>query len=154
MLIEKMTENHIDDISELENLSMKSPWSRNMFLEELKVNVAKYFVVTNEKKAVAYMGMHCVSCEGHITNIAVHPDFRRQGIASRLIRYFIDIAIKNSFEFLTLEVRESNLPAIECYKKLGFKEVGLRKKYYENKENAIIMTLFLNDDLDSDKGGN
>lgn len=154
MLIEKMTENHIDDISELENLSMKSPWSRNMFLEELKTGVAMYRVVMAEKKAVAYMGMHCVSGEGHITNIAVHPDFRRQGIASLLIRHFIDTAEKNSFEFLTLEVRESNLPAIECYKKLGFKDVGLRKKYYENKENAIIMTLFLNDDLDSDKGGN
>ena len=141
MLIEKMTEKHLDDICTVEELSLKSPWSRNMFKEELLCKFSMYCVVTIEKRAVAYMGMHCVSGEGHITNIAVHPDFRRQGIAKALITHFIDYARQNNFEFMTLEVRESNLPAIKCYEKFGFQEAGLRKNYYEHKENAIIMTL-------------
>lgn len=143
MLIEQMTKKHIDDVLEVEHLSLKSPWSKNMFLEELSGKFAMYCVATENDKAVAYMGMHCVCGEGHITNIAVHPDFRREGIASNLINHFINYAKKNNFELLTLEVRESNIPAIECYKKFGFTEVGLRKNYYEHKENAVLMTLFL-----------
>lgn len=144
MLIEKMTENHIKDILEVENLSMKSPWSEKMFSEEINGKFAMYRVAMYNYKAVAYMGMHCVCGEGHITNIAVHPDYRRKSIATTLINHFINYAKENNFEFVTLEVRESNTPAIECYKKLGFQEVGVRKKYYEHKEDALLMTLFLN----------
>jgi len=141
MLIEEMTEKNLDDICEVEELSLKSPWKRNMFIEELSCKSSMYRVATIQKRAVAYMGMHCISGEGYITNIAVHPDFRRQGIAKALITHFIDYARQNNFEFMTLEVRESNLPAIKCYEKFGFQEAGLRKNYYEHKENAIIMTL-------------
>ena len=142
MLIEQMTENHIKDISEVENLSMKSPWSEKMFIEEINSKFAMYRVAVSDNKAIAYMGMHCVCGEGHITNIAVHPDYRRKSVATTLINHFIDYAKENKFEFVTLEVRESNTPAIECYKKLGFQEVGVRKKYYEHKEDALLMTLF------------
>ena len=142
MLIEKMTEAHIKDVSELEKLSMKSPWSEKMFIEELDNKFAMYRVCTICGKAVAYMGMHCVCGEGHITNIAVHPDYRRRAIATKFIEHFINHAKENNFEFITLEVRESNTPAISCYKKFGFEDVGVRKNYYEHKENANLMTLF------------
>lgn len=143
MLIENMTEKHIEAVAEIDSLSLKSPWSKEMFSEELKSPVAFYCVATEEEKPVAYMGMHCICGEGYITNIAVHPDYRRKKIASALLSHFIEHGKKNNFEFLTLEVRESNLAAISCYKKFGFKEVGIRKNYYEHTENAILMTLFL-----------
>lgn len=142
MLIEKMNESHLDDVCVVENLSLTPPWSRNMFLEELQSKTALYYVAEENGKAIAYMGMHCVCGEGHITNVAVHPDYRKQGIAIALISHFIDYGKENDFEFLTLEVRESNIPAISLYKKFGFTEVGVRKNYYEHKENAILMTLF------------
>lgn len=142
MLIEKMNESHLDDVCVVENLSLTPPWSRNMFLEELQSKTALYYVAEENGKAIAYMGMHCVCGEGHITNVAVHPDYRKQGIAIKLISHFIGYGKENDFEFLTLEVRESNIPAISLYKKFGFTEVGVRKNYYEHKENAILMTLF------------
>ena len=143
MLIEKMEEKHLESVLEVETLSLKSPWSMNMFAEEIKSKTAMYCVAVDDEKVVAYMGMHCVCGEGHITNVAVHPDYRRKGVASSLINHFILYAKQNNFEFLTLEVRESNEKAIACYTKFGFKEVGKRKKYYEHKEDAILMTLFL-----------
>ena len=143
MLIEKMTEKHLDDVFEIEQLSLKSPWSKKMFEEELASKTAMYCVITEDEHAVAYMGMHCVCGEGHITNVAVHPLYRRRNYASALINYFINYAKQKHFEFLTLEVRESNEAAISCYTKFGFKEVGVRKKYYAHKEDAILMTLFL-----------
>jgi len=143
MLIEKMEEMHLDGVLEVENLSLKSPWSRNMFFEEINSKTAMYRVAVEGEKVVGYMGMHCVCGEGHITNVAVHPDYRRKNIASSLINCFILYAKQNNFDFLTLEVRESNETAISCYRKFGFKEVGKRKKYYEHKEDAILMTLFL-----------
>lgn len=143
MLIEAMTQEHLDDVYEIECLSLKSPWSKKMFEEEIKSKTAMYCVIMEDDRAVAYMGMHCVCGEGHITNVAVHPQYRRKNCASMLINHFINYAKQNHFEFLTLEVRESNEAAIWCYTKFGFKEVGVRKKYYEHKEDAILMTLFL-----------
>lgn len=143
MLIKKMEDKHLDGVIEVEQLSLKSPWSKKMFEEELKSKTAMYKVIIENEKVVAYMGMHCVCGEGHITNIAVHPDYRRKNMASALINDFILHARQNHFEFLTLEVRKSNEAAINLYSKFGFKEVGVRKKYYEQKEDAILMTLFL-----------
>lgn len=143
MLIEKMEKKHLEDVYNVECLSLKSPWSINMFAEELESPTAMYYVITENEKAIAYMGMHCVCCEGHITNVAVHPDYRRKNVASTLINHFINYAKQNNFEFLTLEVRRSNEAAIACYEKFGFREVGVRKKYYEHKEDALLMTLFL-----------
>ena len=143
MLIEKMKEKHLDGVLEVEELSLKSPWSRKMFEEEINSKTAIYKVITEDEKVVAYMGMHCVCGEGHITNVAVHPEHRRKNMASTLINNFILYAKENQFEFLTLEVRKSNEAAIALYTKFGFKEVGVRKNYYEHKEDAILMTLVL-----------
>jgi ribosomal-protein-alanine N-acetyltransferase len=75
--------------------------------------------------------------------VAVHPDFRRQGIAETLVGYLIDEAIKQSGEFITLEVREGNVPAIALYRKLEFEPVGIRKDFYSApRENALLMTRF------------
>lgn len=93
------------------------------------------------EKVVGYAGLQVVLDEGYITNVAVRPECRRQGIAGKLLQVFLDFAQGNHLAFLTLEVRASNYDAIALYGSRGFRSVGRRKNYYEHpKEDAIIMT--------------
>lgn len=142
MQIVKMTKEHIPDILKVEAECFSAPWSQAMFLEEISGKFAHYFVAEIEGEAVAYMGMWSLSGEGHITNVAVAGNHRRKGIAKSLIEHFIDIARKENLEFMTLEVRASNIAAISLYEYFGFTQVGVRKKYYENTEDALLLTKF------------
>lgn len=136
----------ISDLAELEKMCFSVPWSENMFMGEFSNSAAVYRVILHDEKPVAYMGMWLVADEGQITNVAVHPDHRRQGLAKKLIGTFINIAKREELSFLTLEVRASNQAAINLYKSFGFYQVGLRKKYYEGKEDALLMTLDIHDE--------
>jgi len=132
---------HIDDIMVVEKLSFKIPWTRESILEEIKNNkLARYLSAKVNGRVVGYAGMWCVCNEGHITNIAVHPEFRGVGLGTRLMESLIDIAKREGISSLTLEVRKSNIIAQNLYKKFGFEECGIRKSYYaDNGEDAIIM---------------
>ncbi len=132
---------HLDDIMEVEKLSFKITWSREAFFDEITRNeVAMYFSAAVEKKVVGYAGMWKVLDEGHITNIAVHPEYRGNGIGSRLLESLIEKATGTGIARMTLEVRKSNLAAQGLYRKYGFETVGFRKAYYaDNGEDAIIM---------------
>ncbi len=132
---------HIDDIMEVEKLSFKIPWSREAFFDEITRNeVAIYFSAAVKKKVVGYAGMWKVFDEGHITNIAVHPEYRGNGIGSRLLESLIKKAAGTGIARMTLEVRKSNLAAQGLYRKYGFETGGFRKAYYaDNGEDAIIM---------------
>lgn len=143
MLIVDMTIKHLPDILEVEKESFSHPWTENMFLEELNGRFSVYRVAIEENKAVGYMGMWILADEGHITNVAVGKNYRGKGIGSALVKDFIRMAEEKDLAFLTLEVRVSNKNAIALYEKHGFLEVGRRKKYYENTEDAILMTKFL-----------
>lgn len=91
---------------------------------------------------LGYAGLLVVLDEGYITNVAVRPEYRRQGIAGELLGVFRRFAEGNRMAFLTLEVRDSNASARALYAKHGFSEVGVRKNYYDHpKEDAVIMTL-------------
>lgn len=135
------TPNHIDDIMVVENLSFKIPWSRQSITEEIVSNkLAVYLSAKVDDRIVGYAGIWCVCGEGHITNIAVHPDYRGNGIGSLLLEGLIDIARKEQILSMTLEVRKSNLVAQALYRKYGFKDSGFRKAYYsDNGEDALIM---------------
>ncbi len=137
------SENHLDSVAELEKICFSLPWSKEMFADELKSNIAHYLVATDdEKNVVGYVGMWKILDEGHITNVAVSPNYRRQGIGERLICELINNAKRLELSMLTLEVRKSNVPAQNLYSKYNFKEVGIRKRYYsDTNEDAIIMTL-------------
>ena len=139
------SENHLVAVAELEKLCFSLPWSREMFADELKSNIAHYLVAIDDKKnTLGYIGMWKILDEGHITNVAVSPNYRRQGIGEKLICELINNAKKFELVMLTLEVRKSNVPAQNLYSKYDFKEVGIRKKYYsDTNEDAIIMTLEL-----------
>ena len=104
-------------------------------------NLARYYCAkTQNNKLVAYAGIWNIIDEAHITTIAVKPEFMRKHIGEALIVKILEDCYKNKIKYLTLEVRESNVPAIELYKKYGFSSLGTRKGYYQdNNENALIM---------------
>jgi ribosomal-protein-alanine N-acetyltransferase len=132
---------HLDDILIIENLSFRIPWSRQSLSDEIiKNDFAYYICACYEDQVVGYAGMWHVCDEGHITNIAVHPEFRGNGVGSALMEGLISAARERLIVGLTLEVRKSNRPAIVLYEKYGFENGGLRKAYYaDNNEDAIIM---------------
>ena len=132
---------HINDIMTVENLSFSIPWSRDAFIEEITRNkFAIYISARLDDKVVGYGGMWKVIDEGHITNIAVHPEFRGNKIGSALLEELLTIAKNEGINKLTLEVRKSNLVAQKLYSKFGFLVEGMRKGYYsDNNEDALIM---------------
>lgn len=140
MNIRKMEERDINNIMPIENCSFSIPWSKESYLNEIKNNAAIYIVAIFEKRIVGYAGVWKIIDEGHITNIAVHPNHRRRGIGKKLIEALIKISEKEGIKSFTLEVRESNTAAFKLYEKMGFKPIGKRKGYYSNnKEDAVIM---------------
>ena len=137
-----MNADHLDEVAELERICFSAPWSRNMLAEELD-NACSAFLVAEDDagKVVGYAGLQVILDEGYITNVAVRPECRRNGIAGKLLQVFLDFGQANHLAFLTLEVRASNYDAIALYGSRGFRSVGRRKNYYEHpKEDAIIMT--------------
>ena len=140
-----MDASHLDAIARIEQECFSLPWSRDMLAEELYNDCAAYLVAEDEQEQVTgYAGLQVVLDEGYITNVAVSPDFRRQGIARALIAELTAKAGENKLAFVTLEVRESNAPAIALYTGAGFAPVGKRKNFYSNPtENAVLMTISL-----------
>ncbi len=141
IIIRDMTEEDIDEVLDIEKKSFKTPWSRDAFIKEVNQNkLAKLIVASIEGKVVGYGGIWLIVDEGHITNIAVHPNFRGLGIGNLLVEGLIKICRERGINRMTLEVRKSNKIAQSLYKKFGFKECGIRPGYYsDTKEDAIIM---------------
>ena len=112
---------------------------------ELENDLAAWLAALNDAgNVVGYAGLQVVLDEGTITNLAVRPDCRHRGVASRLLDVFLDFARGNQLAFVTLEVRASNYDAIALYGSRGFRSVGRRRNYYESpREDALIMTLDL-----------
>ena len=135
-----LTTEIIDDIYKIEINSFKKPWSKQEFINETENKLAKYFCLEVSGKIIGYIGVWEIFDEGHITNVVILPEFRGQGYGSRLVEKMIFHAEERKMSLLTLEVRKSNESAINLYKKHDFLEVGLRKNYYEGKEDAILMT--------------
>ncbi len=136
-----MTLDDVEAVGVLEQLSFSTPWPIDAFVNELTINKhAHYVVATVRGRVIAYCGMWVIIDEAHITNVAVHPDFRGQKIGERLMRQMMGLAVVLGGERMTLEVRPSNYTARNLYAKLGFVEAGVRKRYYsDNNEDAIIM---------------
>lgn len=131
----------------LEKLCFSSPWSMAMLTEELTNPDAVYLAAMLDDRLLGYAGVQLVLDEGYITNICVHPDFRRMGVAATLMESLLRGAKARELAFLTLEVRPSNGAARALYTRFGFKEAGRRKDYYENPmEDALIMTLHFKKD--------
>ena len=140
--IKKMTSSDIENIAFLEKECFSEPWSDESLKAELKNKNAHFFVAQDKGKILGYIGSQCYSGECYISNIAVFMEFQNQNIGSILLKNLIDF-MKNKCEFISLEVRKSNIPAIKLYKKFGIKQVGTRKNFYRKpQEDALIYTLF------------
>ena len=144
MEIVPMKDEHIEEIAEIEKLSFSVPWSENGLRAELTNETAHFLSAVSGKKILGYIGVHEICGEAYITNVAVLPSCRRLGIGETLIDAATHDAKERNCEFISLEVRISNNPAIELYKKEGYNIVGQRKDFYSNPtEDAYIMTKFL-----------
>ncbi len=143
----------LDEVMRIEDSSFSSPWSRGMFLSELKDNPFANLLTARliqpedlsaQKSLLGYCCFWVVFGEVHIMNLAVHPDWRRKGIATRLVEETILISRKNAVQKIHLEVRRSNDPARNLYEKFGFGLIAIRPNYYSQpREDALLMALDL-----------
>lgn len=131
---------HIDAVQRISVLSFVTPWTKESIEKELYNEMARYVVAVKDGVVIGYGGVWLILGEGHITNIAVHPEYRGIGIGDLVLEALISLCIMERVNSMTLEVRASNLAAQSLYKKHGFIEAGVRKNYYtDTKEDGIIM---------------
>ena len=141
--LQVMTDAHVAQVAELEKLCFSDPWSENSVASELKNPLSLWLVALDDATVAGYVGSQSVQGEADMMNVAVHPDYRRKGIARQLVTELVAALAKKGVHRLALEVRASNAPAIALYEQLGFIQVGLRPNYYRNpKENALILKKF------------
>ena len=139
--IRRMTLNDIDTVASIEEATFPTPWSRDSFRQELERNVAaRYLVAEKDGRVIGYAGAWIILDESHITNIAIEESCRGHGYGRALTAALMQYLSNLGASYATLEVRRSNLRAQNLYKSLGFVELGVRKRYYEdNREDALIM---------------
>ena len=140
ILITAVKREHLESIAKLEKICFSTPWSINTVMEHYSAGT-KFFVAVQGKKVLGYIGIDTVIDEGYITNVAVFPEYRGQGIGKALLNRVFALGRDEGLSFISLEVRPSNSVAIGLYEKLGFKTEGRRKNFYTDPvEDALIMT--------------
>ena len=147
--LEPLTPADLDEVLAIERISFPTPWSRGAFLYEMRQNpAARCWVARGAPPAPSVLGYLClweISPEIHITNLAVHPEWRRQGIARALLTATLEDARRRGLTLALLEVRPNNAEALGLYEGLGFQIVGRRKGYYfDTGEDALLMQANLN----------
>ncbi len=139
---EALSLKNIEAVYELEKLSFDSPWTHKMFEAEINNSRSVYLVAKDKQtnETVGYIGVWLAVDFADITNVAVHPGYRKKGIAISLINEICRICKDKGIKKVGLEVNVNNKPAIALYKKLGFTVDSVRKKYYKNKDDAWLMS--------------
>lgn len=147
VIIQKMTEVDLPQVMAIEQASFPTPFTLNLFKMELNLNVAHLYVARlkgneGESPVVGYIDFWRVGPEAHVITIAVHPSFRKRGIASRLIEFMLEEGRRNDVETISLDVRPSNSAGLGLYQRFGFRQIGVRKGYYQdNDEDALVLSL-------------
>lgn len=140
--LKKMEAEYIGQIASLEKECFSEPWSENALSEELE-NENSHFLVAVSDAVMGYVGVQEICGEAYITNVAVFGKYRKLGIGRALLKAACDGAKSRNCEFITLEVRESNIPAITLYESEGFEKAGIRKNFYSAPtENGVIYTKY------------
>lgn len=141
MKFESLKYEHLRQMAEIEREAFDQPWNERMFIPEVEDPSAHYLVGVRGDEVICYGGFHKVLDEAHITNIAVKATERGKGIGKLLVSELISRAKLLGIKYMTLEVRDNNEAAIRLYEGFGFKVEGVRKKYYNNNCDALIMWL-------------
>ena len=145
MIISKITKSDLPRICEIERLSFTHPWSEESVSASFENQSDVFFAAKENGVIKGFLLLSDYGEDGYLVNIAVDPACRRRGVARELMNYLIDY-VCHRFNFLSLEVRASNTPAIALYGDFGFEPAGLRKSYYSDPvEDAVIMTRFFNE---------
>ncbi|KMM36294.1 ribosomal protein S18-alanine N-acetyltransferase [Guptibacillus hwajinpoensis] len=136
-----MTVEDIEAVMRIEKATFPTPWSRTAFYNEVVINhFATYLLLEVGEEIAGYCGVWVIIDEAHITNIALHPDYRGMKLGEALLKRAIDFAKSRGALKMTLEVRVSNTIAQNLYRKYGFEEGSIRKNYYtDNQEDALVM---------------
>jgi len=134
-----MRRDQLDQVLDLEARAFEHPWSPELVARELEQDHSLIVVVSTEERVAGFVIAWLVVDELHILNVAVDPAFRRRGLARLILGELLDRAERCGFSLATLEVRVSNEAAIRLYECLGFRTVGLRRRYYADGEDALIM---------------
>lgn len=144
ILIKDMQLNDLEKIKENLQEEFDNFWTYNILKSELENPLSHYIVAVNDKnEIIGYAGIWQPDDEAHITNIVTKKIYRNKKIGTRMLEELLKIAKNRNIKDITLEVNANNKIAISLYKKYNFKEIGLRKKYYHNIDDALIMTLYL-----------
>lgn len=137
MRIETMTAAHVPQIAQLERQTFSDAWSQRSIASELENELSLWLVALDGDRVAGYIGSQTVLGEADMLNLAVSPEYRRQGIGRALVE---ELIARLNAHCLTLEVRVSNAPARQLYESMGFVQVGMRKNYYEKpREDALIL---------------
>lgn len=142
VLIRAMTLDDVPAVSAVDHLAFPTPWSPRTFATEIEFANSHYLVAEVDGTVVGYVGSWMIADEAHITTLGIHPQWRRQHIAERLMLAVLAEARRRGVRRVTLEVRISNTAAQNLYRKLGFESAGLRRGYYpDNGEDALLMAI-------------
>lgn len=142
--ITKMELSDLDEISSTLTSCFDNFWNYNILKSELENTNSRYIVAKLNNEIVGFAGIINTLDQMEITNIVVRKDMRNQGIGNTLLNELIKLTIDSKMNTIFLEVNSNNFSAIKLYEKNGFKQVGLRKKYYNNTDDAILMNLKIN----------
>jgi ribosomal-protein-alanine N-acetyltransferase len=142
--IRKMVINDLDEVLSIEIYGSLTPWSKNMFLEELQNPLAYCFVMEMEEgpkqPVIGFICFRNVADESELLNICVHPAYRHSGIGKKLMEFYIDFSSRRGSKSFYLEVHSSNQTAIHLYQLFSYQSSGIRKKLYQDKVDALLMT--------------
>ena len=152
-LIESAVDGDLDAIMGIERASFEHPWQRESMVAELHNEIARFLVCRepNRGRVVGFINYWLVADEVHLLNVATHPRWRRQGLARLMMDHCLDHGQRRDASVVTLEARRSNESAKQLYRGLGFRQVGVRKKYYDNQEDALLFELRISPDPEDPK---
>lgn len=139
MIVRELTKNDIDEILKIEESIYKNPWNKEAFINDIETDIAFDYVLEHNNVIIGYYGFWIMFDDVDITKVSIRKELQGKGLANILMEDFFN-RIKNlDINTITLEVRVSNYKAINLYKKYGFKEIGIRKEYYDDLEDAYIL---------------
>lgn len=137
---EDLHHRHLDEVLRIETEVYPEPWTRTMFLDEIRSDRSYFLVVFSGKVLVGYGGFWLVLDEAHVTSVVVRPEWQGRGLGRRLMEHLLAAAVDRDAHIATLEVRTSNIRARNLYLSMGFRPVGIRKAYYpRNNEDGVVM---------------